>query len=169
MKFKAEQFTATKWNTGADKAKWADQFVRFVEGGFQERQFTDAFYQRISNTFGHIAHYNRQNFYGHFFTSLEGQTGRGWQGYRRIDVDRPSFAIGTRNNADWICPVGREAYRPRLEQLAVLQGFPEGFRFTGNMTNAHKQMGNACPSALARPVGVAVRFALTAIEEVETA
>lgn len=83
-----------------------------------------------------------------------------WQGCRRIDVDRPSYAIGTRNNADWICPVGEQAYRPRLSQLAVLQGFPEGFVFSGNETAKHTQMGNACPPELARAVGASVREAL---------
>jgi DNA (cytosine-5)-methyltransferase 1 len=85
-----------------------------------------------------------------------------WQGCRRIDVDRPSFVIGTRNNADWICPVGAEAYRPRLHQLAILQGFPEGFVFTGNETAKHTQMGNACPPELGRAVAVQVREALLA-------
>jgi hypothetical protein len=72
-KFNASQFTPTQWSTAVDKAKFAAHFVRFVEDGFQEKQFTDVFYKRLSNMFGHIAHYNRGGFYGEFFASLRGQ------------------------------------------------------------------------------------------------
>lgn len=95
--------------------------------------------------------------------------GHGWQGYRRIPVDRPGYTVGTRNNADWICPVGGDAWRPRLAELAILQGFPEGFVFTGDSSSQHRQMGNACPPELAKPVGVSVRDALLSVEAVETA
>jgi hypothetical protein len=71
MKFDPKEFTSTKWHTAEDKAKFAMQFVRFVDGGFQEKQFTDGFYKRLSNMFGHIAHFNRGGFYGTFFTSLQ--------------------------------------------------------------------------------------------------
>jgi len=84
-----------------------------------------------------------------------------WQGSRRIDVDAPSFTIGTRNNADWICPVVGEAWRPQLEELALLQGFPVGFRFHGLQAAKHRQMGNALPPQLAQAVGMAVASALS--------
>lgn len=72
---KASQFTATKHSTADDKAKFALHFVRFVEGGFQQKQFTDVFYRRLSNTFGHIAHYDKHGFYAAQFSSLRAQLG----------------------------------------------------------------------------------------------
>ena len=69
MNFQASQFTATRWNTAQDKAAFAKQFVRFIQGGFAEKHFTDKFYRRLSNTFGHIAHYDRGGFWAEFFTT----------------------------------------------------------------------------------------------------
>lgn len=65
--FAADQFTPTQWDSADDKAWFANQFVRFVQSDFDERHFTDRFYRRLSNTFGHIAHYNRHGFWSEFF------------------------------------------------------------------------------------------------------
>ena len=93
-KFVAEQFTPTKWDSAEQKAKFANQFVRFVEGGFKEAQFPKWFYTRLSMTFGHIAHYDQGGFYGHFFSDLAGMiefvkmTERGGQYGEYGDVER---------------------------------------------------------------------------------
>lgn len=71
--FTAEQFTPTQWDTAADKAKFANHFVRFVASGYKETLFYDWFYKRLSNTFGHIAHYDRIGFYNHFFRDKTAQ------------------------------------------------------------------------------------------------
>ena len=71
--FRASQFTPTQWDTAEVKAKFANHFVRFVESDFERRLFTKAFYERLSNTFGHIAHYNLDGFWNEFFTSLRGK------------------------------------------------------------------------------------------------
>lgn len=63
------QFTPTKWDTAHDKAAFAKQFVRFVQSDFAAKHFTDKVYRRLSNTFGHIAHYNRGGFWAEFFTT----------------------------------------------------------------------------------------------------
>lgn len=67
--FNTEQFTPTQWDTAADKAWFARQFVKFVKNGFEQRHFTDRFYRRLSNTFSHIAHYDRGGFWQEFFTT----------------------------------------------------------------------------------------------------
>ena len=67
--FTAAQFTPTAWDTAADKAKFANQFVRFVESGFKDTLFPKWFYTRLSMTFGHIAHFDRGGFYGTWFRS----------------------------------------------------------------------------------------------------
>lgn len=69
MTFQPTQFTATKWDTAQDKAAFAKQFVQFVQSDFAAQHFTDKFYRRLSNTFGHIAHYNRGGFWAEFFTT----------------------------------------------------------------------------------------------------
>jgi hypothetical protein len=69
MIFCASQFTPTQWNTAQEKATFAKQFVRFIQSDFAAKHFTDKFYRRLSNTFGHIANYNRGGFWDTFFTS----------------------------------------------------------------------------------------------------
>jgi len=69
MTFDPTQFTPTQWDTAKDKAAFANRFVRFVESDFAAKPFTEKFYRRLSNTFGHIAHYNRGGFWSEFFTT----------------------------------------------------------------------------------------------------
>ena len=68
--FNAEQFISTKWDSAEQKAKFANQFVKFVDNGFKESDFPEWFYKRLSMCFSHIAHYNRQGFFDTFFTSI---------------------------------------------------------------------------------------------------
>lgn len=67
--FKAEYFKATEFDSAEQKAKFANYFVRFVESGFKSTIFAKWFYTRLSSTFGHIAHYSRDGFYSHYFTT----------------------------------------------------------------------------------------------------
>jgi hypothetical protein len=69
MHYSASQFTPTQWDSAEDKARFANQFVRFVKSGFAAKNFTQKFYRRLSLTFGHIAHYDRGGFWNVFFTS----------------------------------------------------------------------------------------------------
>ncbi len=69
MTFTSSQFTATKWSTAQDKAAFTNRFVRFVQSDFAAKHFTEKFYQRLSLTFGHIAHFNRGGFFDTFFTT----------------------------------------------------------------------------------------------------
>jgi len=52
-----------------DKARFCNAFVHLVESDFSEAAFTNSLYERLRNTFGHIAHYNRHGFYGEWFSS----------------------------------------------------------------------------------------------------
>ncbi len=69
MKFTASQFTPTQWDTASAKAWFANHFMRFVVEGFPSQLFTKRFYRRLSNTFGHIAHYDQHGFWETFFTT----------------------------------------------------------------------------------------------------
>lgn len=69
--FKAEQFTPTQWDSAEQKARFANHFVRFLESGFNRNLFYKWFYNRLSMTFGHIAHYNQWAFYEYWFSNEE--------------------------------------------------------------------------------------------------
>src|SRR5271166_239045 len=65
--FKPDQFIATQWSTAEDKAKFANALMKFIAHEFPRHSFSKALYQRLSNTFGHIAHYNKDGYYSVFF------------------------------------------------------------------------------------------------------
>ena len=66
-----EKYTPTKWDTSAAKSRFESQFKKFVTGGFKRRDFPKWFYNRLSQCFGHIAHFNEHQFYEEFFTTPE--------------------------------------------------------------------------------------------------
>ena len=67
--FTADQFTPTKWERSEQKAKFARQFIKFVESDFARSQFPHMFYLRLALCFGHIAHFNEAGFFETFFTT----------------------------------------------------------------------------------------------------
>lgn len=69
--FQTEDFTPTKWATAEEKAKVANKMTRFIMGGFQQGSFNKTMYQRLSNMFGHIAHYNINGFYEKWFSDIK--------------------------------------------------------------------------------------------------
>ncbi|MEI7684842.1 MAG: hypothetical protein WCL32_07420 [Planctomycetota bacterium] len=71
--FTPDQFTPTQWEGPDKKAVFARQFIKFVQSDFSSRQFPKTFYQRLSMTFGHIAHYNQDGFFDEFFVTTEGK------------------------------------------------------------------------------------------------
>ena len=58
--FEPDHFTATQWSTAEDKAKFANALMKFIAHEFPRQSFSKTLYQRLSNTFGHIAHYNQR-------------------------------------------------------------------------------------------------------------
>jgi hypothetical protein len=68
--FRGEKFTPTRWATADEKARIANRLTRFVLGGFQQASFTRVMYQRLSNMFGHIAHYDLHGFYATWFADI---------------------------------------------------------------------------------------------------
>ena len=65
------QFTPTEHSTVADKEKFARQFIKFVEWGFNRKQFPKWMYKRLSMMFGMVAHYNQAGFYDYYFSNGE--------------------------------------------------------------------------------------------------
>ena len=71
--FLASEFVATKFSSAAAKAEFGNALLRFIDSGFARNLFTDRLYGRLSNCFGHIAHYNLTGFYEEWFLSLTAQ------------------------------------------------------------------------------------------------
>ena len=63
----ASDFTPTKWDTGEDKARFGNALLKFIANDCPRTTFKKPFYRRLSNTFGHIAHYNLEGFFETFF------------------------------------------------------------------------------------------------------
>jgi hypothetical protein len=65
--FTAEEFSPTQWDSAEDKARFTNALMKFIAHEFPRQSFTKSLYQRLSNTFGHIAHHNLDGFYAVFF------------------------------------------------------------------------------------------------------
>jgi hypothetical protein len=66
--FLPSDFTATEFSSAADKAEFGNAFLHFIDSNWKQALFTEKFYNRLSKTFGHIAHYDRPTFYATWFT-----------------------------------------------------------------------------------------------------
>lgn len=71
--------------------------------------------------------------------------------YGRLDPNKPSQTITTRfdtpSGGRFIHPFKNRTLTPR--EAARLQSFPDSFKFVGNKTTIHKEIGNAVPPKLA--------------------
>lgn len=127
IKFTADQFKSTKWDTAEEKAKFCNQFTKFVDNGFQYEHFPKWFYRHLTNLFGFIAHYNQDGFYEHYFARSD-ELERG--GTFLYECQHPWFGISGGNGADsWgdvelalQCWIGTRAFR---EEEAKAQQQPE--------------------------------------------
>ncbi|MEW2618749.1 DNA cytosine methyltransferase [Streptomyces sp. NPDC048106] len=82
--------------------------------------------------------------------------------WRRMGVYTKSFG-NEPPDADftWDPALGDDGLvRITVDQTALLQGFPEGWRFVGGKTARYRQVGNAVPPAVAEALGRAVADAL---------
>ena len=96
--FTAADFTPTRFDTGGDKAWFANTLCRFIARDFPEALWTQRLYRRLSLTCGHIAHCNSHGFWAEFFAGLQGKVAfleqtlahpcHGQPGYTYCDVER---------------------------------------------------------------------------------
>jgi hypothetical protein len=66
--FFLSEFTATQGSTQQEKADFANSLLHFIDSGFKLTLFTKQLYNRLSMTYGHIAHYNQTGFWEEWFT-----------------------------------------------------------------------------------------------------
>ncbi|KAG2433346.1 hypothetical protein HXX76_008410 [Chlamydomonas incerta] len=97
----------------------------------------------------------------------------GWRGlYGRLDPDGHFPTATTDPN-----PMGKvgQVFHPEQDRIVSVrecarsQGFPDHFRFSGNVVCRHRQVGNAVPPPLARALGLKLREALKERREREAA
>jgi hypothetical protein len=115
--FTEDAFRATKFDTAADKAWFANALCRFIETDFKPTLFTRKLHTRLSMCFGHIAHHSLDGFSAEFFERLRGKVAfleqtlgypcRGDPEWTYCDVER---AIQARLRACNLLPL----YRARL-------------------------------------------------------
>ena len=67
--FTADRFTTAQHSTAEEKARFCNDFSRFVLRGFDRKVFKSNFYHRLSNIFGHIAHFNAGGFWDTWFAT----------------------------------------------------------------------------------------------------
>jgi DNA (cytosine-5)-methyltransferase 1 len=86
---------------------------------------------------------------------------RFWNFLLKLSPDLPSWTIPA-NPGPWTGPFHWESRRLRTPELAALQGFPEGYVFSGTRRERVRQIGNAAPTELAAAMTGAVVSALLA-------
>ena len=139
--FTADQFTPTQWTTAQEKADFANAFVRFVENNFRNEHFTESFYRRLSQTFGHVAHFNQATFYRTFFGTAVDKVRFLQRSVDHVPVGDPAFTFADveRLLRDWVVEHGlldrvaktathaeNRAEREQLKKLLDKHGLPDG-------------------------------------------
>ncbi|MEO8714805.1 MAG: hypothetical protein ABI369_07320 [Acetobacteraceae bacterium] len=71
--FTEHDFIPTKFSTAAEKAWFANTLCRFIAEDCPRSRWTKRLYQRLSLTFGHIAHYDSLGFWAVFFETTAGK------------------------------------------------------------------------------------------------
>ena len=72
-KLEAANFTATKFDTSAEKSKFGNHLLRFIAEDHPRALWTKAFYNRLSMIFSNIAHYDSNGFWETWFTTTAEQ------------------------------------------------------------------------------------------------
>lgn len=80
--------------------------------------------------------------------------------WRKMEAERPARTLLAHLGKDGYSHIhydDRQARPISVREAARLQSFPDGFRFSGTMNPAFKQIGNAVPPLLAKAVAEALR------------
>jgi DNA (cytosine-5)-methyltransferase 1 len=91
---------------------------------------------------------------GHPHPVFEAET-RFWNFLLKLDPKRPSWTLNA-NPGPWVGPFHWRNRRLRTPELAAIQTFPHKYHFEGSRRERVRQIGNAVPPQLARPMIEAV-------------
>jgi len=86
---------------------------------------------------------------------------RFWNFLLKLHPDQPSWTIAA-TPGPWTGPFHWDSRRLRIPEIAALQGFPAGYALAGTRREQVRQLGNAVPPAIARPMVAAVLRTLAA-------
>ena len=89
--FAADRFTPTPHSTAEEKARFCAAFAKFVLAGFPRHRFKHDFYRRLSQVFGHIAHYDTDGFYKVWFSTPAKQRQFVHRIHEHVPVGDPHF------------------------------------------------------------------------------
>lgn len=79
--------------------------------------------------------------------------------WRKLEPDLPSRTLMAHIGKDTYSHIhydGRQARTISVREAARLQSFPDGFRFSGTMNPAFRQIGNAVPPLMARAIALEI-------------
>ena len=88
--------------------------------------------------------------------SIFGWRRRYWSMLLKLAKNRPSWTL-TAQPGPAIGPFHWKSRRLSAAELCALQTFPKDYRIVGDVRSAHKQVGNAVPSALVEIIGLTIR------------
>jgi hypothetical protein len=107
-RFDARDFTSSNSGAAGDKAKWANQFVKFILGGFQQGSFNMNLYRRLRAMFGHCAEYDIHGFYFVWFA----------------DTHKCLLWVETVTTS-WLCGIGNPAFTWSDVEIALIKWLKE--------------------------------------------
>jgi DNA (cytosine-5)-methyltransferase 1 len=87
---------------------------------------------------------------GHPRPIFEAET-RFWNFLLKLRPDAPSWTINA-NPGPWVGPFHWDSRRLRTPEMAAIQTFPLDYVFKGNRRERVRQLGNAVPPLLAKPM-----------------
>lgn len=89
-----------------------------------------------------------------------------WSFLLKLAKTRPSWTL-TAQPGPAIGPFHWNSRRLSAAELCALQTVPRGYRVVGSVMDAHRQLGNAVPSALAEILGLQIRRVLLGHKEAD--
>ncbi|WP_245450345.1 DNA cytosine methyltransferase [Neorhizobium sp. SOG26] len=91
--------------------------------------------------------------------------------WRKMEADKPARTLLAHLGKDSYTHIHYDSKQARtisVREAARLQSFPDGFRFSGTMNPAFRQIGNAVPPLLAKAVAEALLAQITAALDAST-
>ena len=92
--------------------------------------------------------------------------------WRKMEADQPARTLLAHLGKDGYSHIHYDSAQARpisVREAARLQSFPDGFKFSGTMNPAFRQIGNAVPPLLARAVAMCLKRQLADVREEQPA